>query len=84
MSGEQGTFGLLLLSQVIISMQLPFAVIPLIRFTNDRERMGEFANRAWVKTAGVGDGGGDSGLESVAGWVGAGPWLIASHRGASC
>ena len=34
-SGEQGTFTLLLLSQVIISMQLPFAVIPLIRFTND-------------------------------------------------
>ena len=31
-------------------MQLPFAVIPLIRFTSDRRRMGEFANRAWVKT----------------------------------
>ena len=30
-------------------MQLPFAVIPLIRFTNDPRRMGEFANRAWVK-----------------------------------
>ncbi|HLW75503.1 MAG TPA: Nramp family divalent metal transporter [Bryobacteraceae bacterium] len=48
-SGSQGTFVLLLLSQVIISMQLPFAVIPLIRFTSDRSRMGEFANRGWVK-----------------------------------
>ena len=46
--GERGTFNLLILSQVIISMQLPFAVIPLIRFTGDRARMGEFANRAWV------------------------------------
>src|SRR5262249_1147845 len=38
--GSSGTLSLLLLSQVIISMQLPFAVIPLIRFTSDRERMG--------------------------------------------
>jgi manganese transport protein len=35
---------------VILSLQLPFAVIPLIHFTSDRERMGTFANRAWVKT----------------------------------
>jgi manganese transport protein len=49
-SGDRATLGLLLVSQAIISMQLPFAVIPLIRFTNDRRRMGEFANRAWVKT----------------------------------
>ncbi|PWU10311.1 MAG: iron/manganese transporter [Terriglobia bacterium] len=48
--GEQSTLQLLLLSQVIISMQLPFAVIPLIHFTNDRSRMGGFANPAWVKT----------------------------------
>ena len=48
-AGERGTYKLLLLSQVILSMQLPFAVIPLIRFTGDRGRMGEFANRAWVK-----------------------------------
>ncbi|HEY2843129.1 MAG TPA: Nramp family divalent metal transporter [Bryobacteraceae bacterium] len=47
-SGDQGTYRLLILSQVILSMQLPFAVIPLIRFTSDRSRMGEFANRAWV------------------------------------
>ena len=48
-SGEQGTYQLLILSQVILSMQLPFAVIPLIRFTSDRSRMGEFANARWVK-----------------------------------
>ena len=40
---------LLILSQVILSMQLPFAVIPLIHFTNNKERMGAFANRAWVQ-----------------------------------
>src|SRR5580658_1925641 len=49
-SGDRATLGLLLVSQAIISMQLPFAVIPLIRFTNDRQRMGEFANRAWVRS----------------------------------
>jgi manganese transport protein len=48
-AGERGTYQLLLLSQVILSMQLPFAVIPLIRFTSDKGLMGEFANRVWVK-----------------------------------
>jgi manganese transport protein len=47
--GPQGTLQLIILSQVILSMQLPFAVIPLIRFTSDRARMGEFASHAWVK-----------------------------------
>jgi manganese transport protein len=50
LAGETGTFKLLLLSQVILSMQLPFAVIPLIHFTNDKQRMGAFANRVWLKT----------------------------------
>jgi manganese transport protein len=49
-AGEQGTYKLLILSQVILSMQLPFAVIPLIHFTSDRSRMGVFANKTWVKT----------------------------------
>jgi len=48
-SGEKGTYKLLILSQVILSMQLSFAVIPLIHFTSDRRRMGEFANARWVK-----------------------------------
>ena len=48
-AGEHGTYQLLILSQVILSLQLPFAVIPLIHFTNSRERMGTFANRGWVR-----------------------------------
>ncbi len=48
-AGDEGTYQLLILSQVVLSMQLPFAVIPLVHFTSDRERMGEFANRAWVR-----------------------------------
>jgi manganese transport protein len=48
-SGEEGTYKLLILSQVILSMQLSFAVIPLIQFTSDRRRMGEFANPPWVR-----------------------------------
>ncbi len=48
-AGDQATYKLLILSQVILSLQLPFAVIPLIHFTSDRERMGSFANAAWVK-----------------------------------
>jgi manganese transport protein len=47
--GDEGSYGLLILSQVILSLQLPFAVIPLIQFTSDRARMGEFANRHWVQ-----------------------------------
>jgi manganese transport protein len=41
--GERGTAELLILSQVILSMQLPFAVIPLVRFVTDRKKMGVFA-----------------------------------------
>jgi len=49
MAGERATYKLLILSQVILSLQLPFAVIPLIHFTGDRQRMGALASRAWVK-----------------------------------
>lgn len=47
--GARGTADLLILSQVILSMQLSFAVFPLVAFTSDRVRMGEFANRPWLK-----------------------------------
>jgi len=50
--GEAGTARLLILSQVILSLQLPFAVVPLIQFTSDRAKMGSFANPAWLKAAG--------------------------------
>jgi manganese transport protein len=49
LKGEGASYELLILSQVILSLQLPFAVIPLIQFTNDKSRMGSFANKVWVK-----------------------------------
>ncbi|TAL00396.1 MAG: divalent metal cation transporter [Verrucomicrobia bacterium] len=47
--GSAGTGKLLILSQVVLSLQLSFAVVPLIMFTSDRRKMGEFANPLWVK-----------------------------------
>ena len=47
--GESGTNKLLVLSQVVLSLQLSFAVIPLIVFTGDRAKMGEFVNAVWLK-----------------------------------
>src|SRR5215831_18981750 len=53
-AGDNKVTSLLILSQVILSFQLPFAVIPLIQFTADRSKMGEFANSrvvtvlAWI------------------------------------
>jgi manganese transport protein len=47
--GDGATLGLLLLSQAILSLQLPFAIVPLIQFTGDRGRMGSFANPGWVR-----------------------------------
>jgi manganese transport protein len=51
-SGERGTAKLLLFSQVILSMQLSFAVFPLVKFTSDRNKMGEFVNPLWIKLLG--------------------------------
>ena len=48
-AGETGTFKLLILSQIILSMQLPFAVIPLIHFTSDKRHMGSLSNGLWVR-----------------------------------
>lgn len=47
--GESGTSKLLILSQVILSMQLSFAVIPLVVFTNSKPKMQQFANKPWLK-----------------------------------
>jgi manganese transport protein len=58
-AGDSKVTALLILSQVVLSFQLPFAVIPLIQFTSDRKKMGEFANSrvtaafAWVVAAGI-------------------------------
>lgn len=57
LAGSKGTGELLLWSQVVLSLALPFAVIPLVLFTSDKKKMGEFANKlpvkilAWVCTA---------------------------------
>jgi manganese transport protein len=51
-SGGKGTFNLLILSQVVLSMQLPFAIFPLMMVTSSREKMGVFANPLWVKVLG--------------------------------
>lgn len=48
-SGSKGTYQLLILSQVILSLQLPFAIVPLVHFTSDRLKMGAFVNRLWVR-----------------------------------
>jgi len=48
--GAEGTYSLILLSQVILSAQLAFAIIPLIHFTNDTRRMGPFANGPWLRS----------------------------------
>jgi len=48
--GERGTGALLILSQVVLSLQLPFAVIPLVIFTSDRRMMGPFVSPAWMRS----------------------------------
>ncbi|PSH04185.1 MAG: divalent metal cation transporter [Acidobacteria bacterium] len=48
-AGERGTAQLLIFSQVVLSMQLSFAVFPLVMFTSDRKLMGEFVNPPWIK-----------------------------------
>lgn len=50
--GESRTTDLLVASQVVLSMQLGFAVWPLLRFTDSREKMGEFANPRWISVLG--------------------------------
>jgi manganese transport protein len=48
-AGSRGTAKLLILSQVILSVQLSFAVIPLVQFTSDRDRMGSNVNAPWLR-----------------------------------
>ncbi len=47
--GERGTGELLVLSQVILSLQLSFAVFPLVQFTSEKTKMGVFVNSRWLK-----------------------------------
>ena len=50
MFGERGVGNLLILSQVVLSFQLGFAVVPLVTFTSDKKKMGNFVNPVWLKT----------------------------------
>jgi manganese transport protein len=77
-AGEKSTFGLLLLSQTILSMQLPFAVIPLVHFTNDRARMGSFANAGWVRVLAWSTAGIIVGLNAWLASQAIGQWLAAA------
>jgi manganese transport protein len=58
-AGESKVTALIVFSQVVLSFQLPFAIIPLVQFTGDRSKMGEFANSritqvtAWIVTAAI-------------------------------
>jgi len=51
-AGSGGTFQLLLLSQVVLNLQLPFAILPLLHFTNDPQRMGEFSSGRALRIGG--------------------------------
>lgn len=51
-TGGKNTVGLLILSQVVLSMQLSFAIFPLMMVTSDKRRMGEFVNPLWLKIVG--------------------------------
>jgi manganese transport protein len=49
--GDRSTTDLIVMSQVVLNLQLPFAVIPLVRFTSDKSRMNQFANSLWIRIA---------------------------------
>ncbi len=51
--GESGTGALLIMSQVVLSMQLPFAIVPLVMFTADKAKMGELVSPRWVTALAV-------------------------------
>jgi manganese transport protein len=50
-AGEAAASNLLIASQIVLSLQLPFAMIPLVLFTADRRRMGPFASPGWLRVA---------------------------------
>ncbi|CKY33208.1 Mn2+/Fe2+ transporter [Mycobacterium tuberculosis] len=52
-AGEKGTAQLLIFSQVILSLQLPFAIIPLVMFTASKAKMGEFVAPRWLTAMAV-------------------------------
>jgi len=49
LAGETGSDELIVLSQVVLSIQLPFALLPLLKLTSDGDVMGPFKNTIWVQ-----------------------------------
>ncbi len=82
--GESGVDELLVLSQVVLSLQLSFAVVPLITFTSDRRRMGPFTNSWWVQSLAILVGtiiiflNGKLAYDAIRGWVASsnGAWWV--------
>ena len=82
--GERGVDQLLVLSQVVLSLQLSFAVIPLVTFTSDKRRMGSFANPLWVRilagvtTAVIVGLNAKLAIEVIGGWIAKSPgaWWV--------
>jgi len=81
-SGNHGLYRLLIFSQVLLSLQLPFATVPLIHLTSDPGKMGAFANRLWARLAAWGVAGVIIALniklvlDELSGWVQhVSPWL---------
>ena len=82
--GESGVDKLLVLSQVVLSLQLSFAVVPLITFTSDRRRMGPFTNSWWVQSLAILVGtiiiflNGKLAYDAIRGWVASsnGAWWV--------
>jgi manganese transport protein len=84
MAGEQSTQGLLILSQVILSLQLSFAVIPLIHFTSNRRNMGEFATPWWGQALAWATAGIIVALNAKLVWDQIGDWVVvAANSGVS-
>lgn len=71
--GEGGVMRLLVLSQVVLSLQLPFAIVPLIRFTNDASRMGSLVIAAGLRRLTVAIAVGITGLNGWLVWLAMGP-----------
>jgi manganese transport protein len=73
--GHRGTANLLIFSQVILSLQLSFAVVPLVQFTSDQAKMGEFVNPRWVKVLSWTVAGAIAGLNAILLVLTFGSWL---------
>ena len=77
--GERGVDHLLVLSQVALSLQLSFAVVPLITFTSDRRRMGAFANSWWVQGLAIIAAVIITGLNAKLAFDAISGWVVSSH-----